>query len=57
VVLASLAIMLARSWRRTRATPRCQQIRKHLPNLVAVNFYLRGEVFRVVETLNGLGER
>jgi hypothetical protein len=35
----------------------CQRIRKHLPNLVAVNFYLRGEVFRVVETLNGLGNR
>jgi hypothetical protein len=35
----------------------CQRIRKHLPNLVAVNFYLRGEVFRVVDTLNGLPER
>ena len=32
----------------------CQRIRKHLPNLVAVNFYLRGDVFRVVDTLNGL---
>ena len=32
----------------------CRRIRKHLPNLVAVNFYLRGEVFRVVDTLNGL---
>ena len=32
----------------------CQRIRKHVPNLVAVNFYLRGEVFRVVDTLNGL---
>ena len=30
----------------------CQRIRKHLPNLVAVDFYLRGEVFRVVDTLN-----
>jgi hypothetical protein len=35
----------------------CQRIRKHLPNLVAVNFYLRGQVFRVVDTLNGLGKR
>jgi hypothetical protein len=35
----------------------CQRIRKHLPNLVAVNFYLRGEVFRVVDTLNGLRKR
>lgn len=32
----------------------CQRIRNHLPNLVAVNFYLRGELFRVVDTLNGL---
>ena len=35
----------------------CQRIRKHLPNLVAVNFYLRGEVFRVVDTLNRLSRR
>jgi hypothetical protein len=32
----------------------CQRIRSQLPNLVAVNFYLRGELFRVVDTLNGL---
>ena len=32
----------------------CQRIRGHLPNLVAVNFYLRGDLFRVVDTLNGL---
>jgi hypothetical protein len=32
----------------------CQRLRNHLPNLVAVNFYLRGELFRVVDTLNGL---
>jgi len=32
----------------------CQRIREHLPNLVAVNFYLRGDVFRVVDTLNGV---
>jgi hypothetical protein len=32
----------------------CQRIRRHLPNLVAVNFYLRGELFRVVDRLNGL---
>jgi hypothetical protein len=32
----------------------CQRIRKHLPNLVAVDFYLRGDVFRVVDTLNGV---
>ena len=32
----------------------CERIRKHLPNLLAVNFYRRGDVFRVVDTLNGL---
>jgi hypothetical protein len=32
----------------------CRRIRNHLPNLVAVNFYLRGDLFRVVDTLNGL---
>jgi hypothetical protein len=37
--------------RRARA---CQRIRKHLPNLVAVNFYRRGDVFGVVNTLNGV---
>jgi hypothetical protein len=30
----------------------CQGIRDHLPNLLAVNFYKRGDVFRVVDTLN-----
>jgi len=32
----------------------CRRIRDHLPNLVAVNFYRRGDLFRVVDTLNGL---
>jgi hypothetical protein len=32
----------------------CQRIRHHLPNLLAVNFYKRGDVLRVVDTLNGL---
>jgi hypothetical protein len=32
----------------------CQRTRNHLPNLVAVNFYRRGDLFRVVDTLNGL---
>jgi hypothetical protein len=31
----------------------CRRIRDHLPNLLAVNFYKRGDVFRVVDTLNG----
>jgi hypothetical protein len=32
----------------------CRRIRRHLPNLVAVNFYRRGDLFRVVDKLNGL---
>jgi hypothetical protein len=31
----------------------CERIRKHLPNLLAVNFYKEGDVFKVVDTLNG----
>ncbi len=31
----------------------CARIRDHLPNLLAVNFYRRGDLFRVVDTLNG----
>ena len=30
----------------------CQRIRDHLPNLVAVNFYRTGDVFKVVDALN-----
>jgi hypothetical protein len=33
----------------------CERVRKHLPNLVAVDFYRRGDLFRVVDTLNGVG--
>ncbi len=32
----------------------CMRVRDHRPNLVAVNFYLEGDVFRVVDTLNGI---
>jgi hypothetical protein len=32
----------------------CQRLRTHLPNLLAVNFYKEGDLFRVVDTLNGL---
>jgi hypothetical protein len=32
----------------------CERIRDHLPNLLAVNFYKEGDVFRVVDTLNGV---
>ena len=37
--------------RRLRA---CERLRRHLPNLVAVNFYRRGDVFRAVKALNGI---
>jgi uncharacterized membrane protein HdeD (DUF308 family) len=30
----------------------CERIRKRLPNLLAVNFYKEGDVFRVADTLN-----
>jgi hypothetical protein len=33
----------------------CERIRRHLPNLVAVNFYRRGDLLRAVDTLNGMG--
>ena len=33
----------------------CRRLREHLPNLVAVDFYRRGDLFRVVDTLNGVG--
>jgi hypothetical protein len=32
----------------------CERIRHHLTNLISVNFYLRGDLFKVVDTLNGL---
>ena len=32
----------------------CRRERDHLPNLVAVNFYRRGDLFRAVDTLNGI---
>jgi hypothetical protein len=33
----------------------CERIRHHLPNLLAVNFYREGDLFKVVDTLNGVG--
>jgi hypothetical protein len=35
-----------------RRARECQSIRHHLPNLLAVNFYRRGDLFDVVDTLN-----
>jgi uncharacterized membrane protein HdeD (DUF308 family) len=37
-----------------RRARECQRIRHHVPNLLAVNFYKQGDVFRVVDALNGL---
>jgi hypothetical protein len=37
-----------------RRARECQRLRKRLPNLVAVNFYKEGDVFRVVDKLNGI---
>jgi hypothetical protein len=33
----------------------CRRLREHLPNRVAEDFYRRGDLFRVVDTLNGVG--
>ena len=32
----------------------CRRIREHLPNMLSVNFYKRGDLFRVVDELNGV---
>ena len=32
----------------------CQRLRSHLPNLIAVDFYRRGDVLGVTDTLNGV---
>ena len=37
-----------------RRARECQRIRDHLPNLLAINFYKKGDVFKVVDTLNGV---
>ncbi|HEY7375735.1 MAG TPA: hypothetical protein VIF57_26495 [Polyangia bacterium] len=36
---------------------RCAEARAHLPNIVAVDFYRRGDLFGVVRALNGLDAR
>jgi uncharacterized membrane protein HdeD (DUF308 family) len=38
-----------------RRAETCERIRRHAVNLLAVNFYKEGDVFRVVDTLNGVG--
>ena len=32
----------------------CEEERGHIPNFIAVDFYALGDLFRVVDTLNGL---
>ena len=32
----------------------CARLRRHIPNLLAVNFYREGDLFRVVDELNGV---
>ena len=39
------------------ASATCERVRDHLPNLLAINFYKEGDVFRVVDTLNRVGGR
>jgi hypothetical protein len=38
-----------------RRAQECQRRRKQLPNLLAVNFYRKGDLFRMVDELNGVG--
>ncbi len=37
-----------------RRARECRKLRSHLPNLLAVNFYREGDLFRVADALNGL---
>ena len=37
-----------------RRARNCEGIRDHVPNLLAVNFYRRGDLFRVVDAINGV---
>jgi len=39
-----------------RRARKCERQRHHVPNLVAVNFYRRGNVFKVVDALNGVND-
>jgi hypothetical protein len=38
-----------------RRVQECARIRDHVANLVAINFYKRGDAFRVVDTMNRVG--
>ena len=32
----------------------CEHLRHHVPNLVAVNYYRRGDVMAAIDTINGV---
>lgn len=51
---ASLAAVVNARAALLQRTQTCQRIRHRLPNLVAVDFYMRGDVLGVVRALNGL---
>jgi hypothetical protein len=52
---ASLAYVVNAHAALLRRAQECRRIRGRLPNLVAVDFYRRGDVLGVVRALNGLG--
>ena len=35
----------------------CERVRKHVPTLLAVDFYREGDLFKVADALNGVGAR
>jgi hypothetical protein len=39
-----------------RRCRKCAKERKHVQNIVAVDFYRTGDVFRVVDALSGVAE-
>ncbi|MGN6869007.1 MAG: hypothetical protein ACTHMY_11465 [Solirubrobacteraceae bacterium] len=51
---ASIAAVVNERSALLRRTETCQSLRHRLPNLIAVDFYKRGDVLGVVRTLNGL---
>jgi hypothetical protein len=53
--VTSVSQRLARNGPDPASERRCEQIRHRLPNLLAVNFYKEGDLFRVVNRLNGVG--
>jgi hypothetical protein len=52
---ASLAEVINQRAPLLRRAQKCERLRHRLPNLVAVDFYRRGDVLGVVDALNGVG--